>query len=122
MFKIIRKADIILFFALLAFGILLSWISVRSASSGGQVLIRVHGKEYGTYSLHQDRTVTVKKDGHRNVIKIQDGQVWMESSTCKNQICVHEGKISRTNQSIICLPNEVSVEIIGGRDGYDAFS
>ena len=120
--KLIRKADSLLFALLLAFGLFLSWYSVQGASDGQQVLVRLHGKEYGTYSLDRDQTITVKDGSHRNVIVIKDRQVYMKESNCKNQICVHEGTISRTNQSIICLPNEVSVEIVGGKGGYDAFS
>lgn len=44
----------------------------------------------------------------------------MSYSDCKNQICVEDGKISRTNQSIVCLPNKVVVEITGGEEEFDA--
>ena len=54
---------------------------------------------------------------------IKDGTVDMVEASCKNQICVHEGKISRSGQSIVCLPNRVSIVIEGkGGDEYDTAS
>ena len=46
----------------------------------------------------------------------------MAYSDCKNQICVNDGQINKTNQSIVCLPNKVLVEIIGGEEEFDAVS
>ena len=48
----------------------------------------------------------------------------MASASCHNQICVHHKPISETNQSIVCLPNRVSVEIrAAGKEGkIDVYS
>ena len=46
----------------------------------------------------------------------------MESSTCKNQICVEHGKISLKGDSIVCLPNRVVVEIEGEGGEADVIS
>lgn len=124
MSKIITKADIVLFVALIALGIFLS-VSVFRGSSGSSVRITVDGKLYGTYPLGRNDTITIRQDGHENIITIRDDAVFMEYSDCKNQICVDTGKISKTNQSIVCLPNRVAVTITGdggGGDGVDAIS
>ena len=46
----------------------------------------------------------------------------MTYSDCRNQICVNDGSISQTNQSIVCLPNRVVIEITGKEEKYDAIS
>lgn len=123
MFKIIRKADIILFIALVLFGAALAVPAFLWRDSGDTVRITLNGKEFGTYSLKADKEVVVDKGGRTNKVVIKDGKVWMESASCKNQICVHTGKISRVGQSIVCLPNRVSVTIEGkGGEEYDAVS
>lgn len=123
MLKIIRKADIVLFIALILFGAALAVPAFLWHDSGDTVKISLNGKEFGTYSLAEDKEVTVEKDGHVNKVVIKDGKVWMESASCKNQICVHTGKISNVGQSIVCLPNRVSVTIEGkGGQDYDAVS
>ena len=123
MLQIIRKADIVLFIALILFGAALAVPAFLWHDSGDTVKISLNGKEFGTYSLAEDKEVTVEKDGHVNKVMIKGGKVWMESASCKNQICVHTGKISNAGQSIVCLPNRVSVTIEGkGGQDYDAVS
>lgn len=122
MFKVIKKADIVLFIILIILGLGLAWFSIAGNVTGQKVLVTVNGKEYGTYSLSRSQTVTVKQHGHTNKFIIKDGYVQMTYSSCKNQICVKEGKINQTNQSIVCLPNKVVLTIQGGDEKYDAIS
>lgn len=122
MFKFIKKADIVLFFVLLIFGIALSAASLLTSTTGQKVQIEVDGQPYAVYSLAENQTVEITQHGHTNKITIKDGTVQMSYSDCKNQICVNDGQISKTNQSIVCLPNKVMVEITGGEEEFDAIS
>lgn len=61
------------------------------------------------YSESLYKNATVKLDG--NIVVIKDGSAFMRDAECKNQICVNSGKISKKGESIICLPNKVTVEI-----------
>lgn len=112
----IKKADIILFFIILIGGLAISWFSISGSITGEKVLISVDGEEYGVYSLYEDREIDIEQNGHHNHITISNGTVSMTFSDCKNQVCVNDGKISQTKDSIVCLPNKVLVEIIGGND------
>ena len=122
MFKIIKKADIVLFCVLLVLGLALSTASLLAGTSGQKVQIEVGGKAYGIYALAENQTIEINENGHLNKITIKDGTVQMSYSDCKNQICVNDGAISMTNQSIVCLPNKVLVEITGGKEDFDAVS
>ena len=120
---VMKKADIVLFAALILLGAALSVPALMWRDSGDTVRVTVNGKLFGTYKVSEDREVAVKKNGNTNIVVIKDGRVRMESASCKNQICVHTGKISRAGQSIVCLPNRVSVTIEGEGGGqYDAVS
>lgn len=121
MFKIIRKADIVLFIVLLAFGFAMLFFTIRAASSPGeQVVINVDGTEYGRYPLDRDRVIEIQNGDRLNIVTIKDGGVSMTYSTCKNQICVHEGEVTAPGQLIVCLPNYVIVEIEGGEGSDEA--
>ncbi len=122
MFNMIKKADIVLFVVLLLGGIALSLLSAAGNSAGGQVEITANGEPYGTYSLSKNQTIEIKQNGHINKITIKDNTVQMSYSDCKNQVCVKDGRISRTNQSIVCLPNRIVIRITGGEEEYDAIS
>ena len=58
----IKKADIVLFFVLLAFGLALSWNSLFYGAAGNKVLITVDGQPYGTYSLYEDNEIEIENE------------------------------------------------------------
>jgi len=118
----IKKADIALFFIILIVGLALSWATLTMNTDGDKVVVTVDGKTFGTYSLYEDKTIEVKQADCTNYITIKEGLVSMESSTCKNQVCVNTGKISQTKDSIVCLPNKVMVEIKSEGGGTDVIT
>ena len=122
MFHIIKKADIILFICLILIGGALSYLAFSGSSTGDLVVVKVNGEIYGKYSLTKDRIITVNRDGHTNKITIKGGKVQVSKSNCKNQVCVKQGSISSTHQSIVCIPNRVVVSIEGKDDEYDVIS
>lgn len=46
--------------------------------------------------------------------------VWVGRSDCPGQDCIHTGRISQAGQSIVCLPEKVTVLLTGGSGGPDA--
>lgn len=112
----IKKADVALFFIILAFGLLISWFSLTGSNQGEKVIVTVEGALYGTYSLAQDQEIEIIDENHINHITIKDGAVSMSYSNCANQVCINTGAISQTKDSIVCLPNKVMIEI-DGKDG-----
>ncbi|MDD6715254.1 MAG: NusG domain II-containing protein [Firmicutes bacterium] len=134
MFKVIRKADIVLAVLLAALAVFLIAVPFKAAGASGRVPegmtgpyvhITLGSEVYGDYSLNQDTTVTIDQGSSHNVVTIQGGKVRMKESNCRNQVCVQEGTISTPGQSIVCLPHRLSVQIIGSstdEDGYDAIA
>ncbi len=73
-----------------------------------------------TYSLI-DENVLFFSDGKQvidenhtnitNTIVIKDGEVYMKNADCPDQLCVKHKPISKNGEMIICLPNQIFVEI-----------
>lgn len=83
-------------------------------SGGTQVLVTVHGVEYGTYPLHTDATLVITpEDGSwHNTLVIEGGRAYVSESDCDNQICVHTPALTEDIIGIIvCLPHGVAVEL-----------
>lgn len=117
----LRKADILLFFSFLALAALIALLPLMRSSGGEQKVRIISGGEIkGIYPLENDIDVEVRRDGHLNIVSIKDKKVHMEYSDCKNQVCVHTGEITRTVETIVCLPNYLIVEITGSPEGGDA--
>ena len=104
---------------LAAAGVILAAASF-AGGDGTRIVVKANGEIFGTYELNIDREVTVEDaQGHFNRIVIENGQVRMIEADCPNHDCIGMGAISRTNQSIVCLPNKVSVTIEGGEADVD---
>jgi hypothetical protein len=142
----IRKADIILFIVLVAVGLAASaalTFSHSDAVRGSKVIIESGGDLYARYPLAEDRTVVVPAPkqisadapaanaddpasaqyDYYNVVEISGGTVSVTEASCKNQVCVKHGAISRSGESIVCLPNRLVVRIENSAEeggGYDS--
>ena len=69
--------------------------------------------------LTEELTVLVEGDYHLTVTLNKTG-VRVSESDCPGQDCVHTGTITRAGQSIVCLPEQVVVQLSGGGSGPDA--
>ncbi len=47
-------------------------------------------------------------------------EVWVEESSCPDKLCQHTGHISKSGQSIVCLPAKVSVTLEADVNEFDA--
>ena len=69
--------------------------------------------------LTEELTVLVEGDYHLTVTLNKTG-VRVSESDCPGQDCVHTGTITRAGPSIVCLPEQVVVQLSGGGSGPDA--
>lgn len=111
----------ILCLVVLGAGALLGYQLQRSRQvARDEIAVYVDGKLYTTSPLRAGQDLTVEQeDGSVNVIRMTENGFYMQSSTCKNQDCVHQGDVTRDNWSqrllgthVICLPNRVDVVLM----------
>ena len=57
--------------------------------------------------------------GAENVVEVEPGRIRIVSATCPDQVCVRQGWISDSTVPVVCLPNQVIVEIVGGEGFAD---
>ena len=91
----------------------------------GYVVLTVGGRQYGDpIPMDRDKIITLKQDdGRINKVHITPETVYMEFSTCENQDCVGQGEVHVDTYKnrilgtyIICLPNNVSIEMVPAAD------
>ena len=58
------------------------------------------------------KLVVESENGGKNVVLVKHGYAYVESATCDDKVCVKKGRISKVGESIVCLPNDVVVEIV----------
>lgn len=110
------KADFIIIVIMLLIGVVFAcglWLS----KNGEKVRVIVDGKEYGEYSLTSDGEYIISGEaGGTNMLVIRNNEAYIKEASCPDGLCINMGKISKSGQSIICLPNRVVVEVVGDKD------
>jgi len=115
------RGDIILILSLLAAAALIFAFSLFSGGGeGARAVVSVNGEKEVVLPLEKDTEYTVSADGHTNVICIEDGEVFMHLASCPDGYCIEQGRISKTGEMIVCLPNRVTVAIEGAEEEFDA--
>ena len=107
-----KKRDILLAGGIVLVAlVMLLVMHVTGETKGDQVQITVNGEIYGTYPLEKDQTIEVTEGEFHNVIRIEDGQAYMEEADCPDGYCKKQGTISRVNETIVCLPHKLVAEV-----------
>lgn len=109
-----RKGDILVLGLLLA-AALLSWLIPHMTGNdtpGGEVVVFRDENEIGRYSLSEDDTIAVRgtDDGY-NLILISGAAVRVTDADCPDKLCVRQRSISKSGESIICLPHKLVITI-----------
>lgn len=102
-----KKGDFIIIATVAVAFVLCLALLVSFSIQGNRVIIKQNNEVIYNQSIDINDTI----DTGTNTVVIKDGVVYMIDASCKNQICVNTGKISRKGESIVCLPNKVIVEI-----------
>ena len=108
-----KRADVWLLAAVLLPAALLLAGLALFGGKGDRAVVTRDGEPYGEYLLSADQSVDIAAADGRvtNRLVIEKGQARMEWADCPDQICVEHAVISKGGQSIVCLPNRVTVEI-----------
>ena len=120
--KYLNRNDIILIVVLSVFSALFTIYLFMVTQLGDKVSVYVDGQLTGEYPLDTDTEVDIRGyNGGINEMSISDGRVRMSGASCPDRLCIHQGRISRAGQSVVCLPNRVILRIDGKEKlDYDA--
>ena len=78
------------------------------------VEVSVDGVVVEELDLSKDTEFVMKGyQGGTNTLVIEDGQVYITDATCPDKVCIHQGKINRSGEMVVCLPNLMIAKIVG---------
>jgi hypothetical protein len=84
-------------------------------------IVGADGKEI-LASLREDRDLSIAGPLGSSIIEIRDGRVRFVSSPCHGQLCVHAGWLHFGGEFTACLPNRISVAVVGRELRYDTIN
>ena len=107
--------DLALIAALITVALIIFCVGRAFQTEGSAVEVRINGELCATLPLTDDDEFDI---AGKCLLKIENGEARISAATCKNHICVKHRPIKSSGEAIVCLPNGVTVKIIGG-DGVD---
>lgn len=117
-----HKKDWILIGSFLGIALIAASVLHFFTPQGTQVVATVDGQEVGRWSLADSVDEVIETELGKNRLVIEEGKASIVEADCPDGICVKQGNISRTGQTIVCLPHKLVIEITGKAEenGLDA--
>jgi len=118
------KSDIILISIVLLIGTSALVFQQLSMKTGRMVKVYLDGKEVKSFSLDEDTEYKIVAASDRegqsddadifegyNILVIERGKAYISEADCHEQICVKHNAISKTGETIVCLPHSLVIEV-----------
>ena len=83
--------------------------------------IKQNGVLIASLPLDTDTEYTIT-DNYVNTVKIEDHSAFFLFSDCPNNDCVRLGKLNKAGDIAVCLPNGVTLQIVGATPEIDAIA
>ncbi len=104
----------VLFAVILAIAFTILLFNILYARNGDVVQVSVDGRVVKELPLSEDTEYVIEGiENGENVIIIKDRLCYMKSADCPDKLCMKQGKIEKTGQTIICLPHKVWITVKG---------
>jgi hypothetical protein len=120
----LRRADVIVIASITVLSIIFLLFTFLFRKEGDYVDVEVDGVKIGEYYLSDDGSYIL--NGGTNTLVIENGEAYLINSSCPDRTCEAtgiSGKIRYVGQTIVCLPNMLSVTVRGNsEDGVDLVS
>lgn len=111
-----HKNDILLAIGILLLAAICFLIFPLFMKDGEYVCVTVDGEQVYKHSLSENEETVIlganSSSGEQNVLVIEDGKAFVKSANCPDKICVSHRKISKTGETIVCLPHKVVVSVV----------
>ena len=106
-----HRLDILVIALLLLISLSLLLVFMLTKAEGNFVVVEIDGVSAGEYPLSKDGVFVLNKG--TNTLVIEKGEAYLIDSHCPDRTCEQTGKIRYVGQTIVCLPNRLSVTVRG---------
>ncbi len=87
-----------------------------------KAIIRSGGKIFREVPLSHNQQIEVRGPLGISIIAIQNRKARIASDPSPRQYCVRQGWLQQAGEIALCLPNQVSVELVGSKKQYDSLN
>lgn len=105
--RIFKRSDVVIALVIL---LVAAVMLINSGSDGSYAAVYYNGEQIGSYPLDESGFYPLEEYGV--TLEVSDKKIRVQDSDCPDRVCVKTGFISSPKQTIVCLPNHISVRII----------
>ena len=105
--------DLLLVALVLLIALSLYLVFILAGEEGEWVVIRSGSEEISRHPLSEDAQFTVGDESGTayNTVVISGGEVRVTEAGCPDKICKNHRPISKSGETIVCLPNKLVVAV-----------
>lgn len=93
-----------------------------SGGAGDRLVVRSQGRIVAELPLAASRTLEVAGSLGHSIIEISQGKARVADDPGPRQLCVKQGWISQAGESLLCLANQITLEIPARAGGIDTLN
>ena len=91
---------------------------IMTLAGGGSKTAVIHCGDV-RQELALDKDGLFRFDGIDAEFEVKNGKIRLINASCPDKICEKTGYIGSSGQSIICVPNKITVSVVGSVDSVD---
>lgn len=109
---------------LLLGSLLTVWLIAEFWQGGAaqKVIIRAGGQLFTEARLDQAQRIEVPGPLGPSLVEIAQGRARVAADPSPRQLCVKQGWLSQVGDAALCLPNQISVELVGATRRFDSLN
>ena len=115
-FHLIKPLEAVIIGLILLGSIAAAIIMNRSGSGPRTAVIRCGDVRH---ELALDEDGLFRFDGIDAEFEVKNGKIRLTEASCPDKICEKTGYIGSSGQSIICIPNKITVSVVGSDESVD---
>lgn len=116
-----HKKDIILILSLLIVSTIALLFMLFNKKDGSYAVVVINGVETQSLSLSTNTEITLKNGNDFNVLVIEDGKAYIKEASCPDKLCVKQHTVQYNGETLVCLPNKITVKIISDTEADTDF-
>lgn len=106
------KNDLVLIIAFVVAVFVVFSVFLITRKDGDTVKVKINGVTTAEYKLNQDFTTVIDSyNNGKNTLVIENGRVYIKDADCPDKICENHRPISKSGETIVCLPNRLIIII-----------
>lgn len=113
--KRLFRNDLLLFLSLVLICALILFFR-KGNDDAATALITYSDGRCESISLSEDKLIDVDSEYGHNQIVVKNHSICISEADCKDELCVKQGCISKSGESIVCLPHKLSILIVDGAE------